>query len=312
MRLERTIAEEIEDEWWALWRRDPAATPFQSPAWLIPWRRHFSDGDDVVLALRGESGRLLALLPFFRLEGRLLLWGAGTSDWLGGLFDPSLDPQALSHALASLSEPLDLFQLPEVSPLLAAPLPAGWSERRGFSAPCVLLALPASPGKSMRQNLRTCRRRVEKAGGVIARGDAACLDALAELHTRRWRQGGEAGIFADPRMLAWQREALPALEAAGLLRLHVLRIEGRIAAALYLLAARDRAYYYIGGFDPAHAGLSVGTVLLGHAIAEAEREGLRSFDFLRGSETYKYRWGAADRPSHARYLSPPAYADRRI
>ena len=28
-----------------LWRRAPAATPFQSPAWLIPWWRHFGSGE---------------------------------------------------------------------------------------------------------------------------------------------------------------------------------------------------------------------------------------------------------------------------
>jgi CelD/BcsL family acetyltransferase involved in cellulose biosynthesis len=39
-------------------------------------------------------------------------------------------------------------------------------------------------------------------------------------------------------------------------------------------------------------------------------EGLKEFDFLRGREDYKYRWGAIDRPSYARRLWPrtPAQA----
>src|SRR4051794_35890653 len=34
----------LEPAWWALWRRSPAATPFESPAWLMAWWRHFSPG----------------------------------------------------------------------------------------------------------------------------------------------------------------------------------------------------------------------------------------------------------------------------
>src|SRR3954467_7238622 len=31
-------------QWWALWDRCPSATPFQSPAWLLPWWRAFQPG----------------------------------------------------------------------------------------------------------------------------------------------------------------------------------------------------------------------------------------------------------------------------
>ncbi|MDB5512047.1 MAG: family N-acetyltransferase [Enterovirga sp.] len=27
----------LEAAWWALWRRCPGASPFTSPAWLLPW-----------------------------------------------------------------------------------------------------------------------------------------------------------------------------------------------------------------------------------------------------------------------------------
>ena len=46
--------------------------------------------------------------------------------------------------------------------------------------------------------------------------------------------------------------------------------------------------------------------MIGHAIAAARAEGLRSFDFLRGGEAYKYAWGAVDEPAAGRRLSPPS------
>jgi CelD/BcsL family acetyltransferase involved in cellulose biosynthesis len=58
-----------------------------------------------------------------------------------------------------------------------------------------------------------------------------------------------------------------------------------------------RCYYYIGGFDPRFAALGPGTLLIAHAIEQARLEGAAAFDFLRGAEPYKYRWGAASRPT---------------
>ncbi|WP_230530903.1 GNAT family N-acetyltransferase [Microvirga roseola] len=295
----------LEEEWWDLWHRDPAASAFQSPAWLVPWRGQFSEGESRILALR-DQGRLMGLLPLFRREGRLLPWGAGTSDRLDGIFDPELELAQVSRGLAELGEPLDLFQLRSGSLLLEAKLPDGWTETRGHSEPCVEMTLPAELPRNMAQNLRYYRRRADRTGIAEAeRAGPDILDELVELHTRRWLSREEPGVLADPRVLAWHREALPALQAAGLLRLYALRLHGRIVAALYVLLSKQRACYYIGGFDPDFERLGLGTVLVGHAIAEAEREEGRVFDFLRGQEPYKYRWGAADTPTFARILHPP-------
>jgi CelD/BcsL family acetyltransferase involved in cellulose biosynthesis len=78
-------------------------------------------------------------------------------------------------------------------------------------------------------------------------------------------------------------------------RFYVLHLAGTVAAIYYGFIHGDRAYAYLGGFDPAFAFESPGTVLLDHAIREAAREGAREFHFLRGREAYKYQWGAADR-----------------
>ena len=226
----------LDAEWWELWRRDPQATPFQSPAWLIPWRRHFDDGEDCILTVR-RDGALTALLPLFRAEGRYLLWGSGTSDWLDGVFDPSLDAGELTDALSQLDAPLDLFQIRAGSPLLAAPAPAGWRDERRESAPCVRAALPTAPGKKLRQNINYSRRRAERCGlGKPVRLSPECIDRLAELHARRWQERGEPGVFADPRVLDHHRDALPELEAAGLSRLYGLcRDDGEPMAVLYML-----------------------------------------------------------------------------
>ena len=70
------------------------------------------------------------------------------------------------------------------------------------------------------------------------------------------------------------------------------------------LAARGCLYCYLTGFDPEFAAISPGTLLLGHAIEQAMRDGARTCDLLRGRERYKYLWGGRDRPTFARTLRP--------
>lgn len=315
-------------EWWALWRADPRATPFQSPAWLVPWWRHRSGAPLLLLTVRtGRDGRLVGLLPLFRWDSphgpRLVPLGAGISDYLDGLFADGYGPAAAVAILARLAgDPADdaallLDQLRPESPLATAAAPPGWREQCRDACPCPVLELPAPPAdwtsalsRSMRQNLRTYRHRLDRVGRArFVRAEpgsvAAALDVLFELHAARWRERGEAGMLADAGVAAFHREAAPAMAEAGLLRLHLLLLDERPIAAAYGFAAKNATFYYLGGFAPELAALGPGTLVVGHMIAEAAAEGARTFDFLRGRELYKYRWGAADRPALCRMLSPP-------
>lgn len=62
------------------------------------------------------------------------------------------------------------------------------------------------------------------------------------------------------------------------------------------------SYAYPRGFDPALEQLSVGSLLVAEALAMAVSEGRRTFDFLRGGEPHKYRWGAVDHPTFRRLI----------
>ena len=112
-------------------------------------------------------------------------------------------------------------------------------------------------------------------------------------------------MLADDGVALFHALAMPRLCDRGLARLYALEIGDRIAGVYYGLQFGDRAYAYLGGFDPSFDSISPGTILIGHAIERAEGEGAREFDFLRGSESYKYRWGASDRSNRTRVLRPP-------
>jgi CelD/BcsL family acetyltransferase involved in cellulose biosynthesis len=87
-----------------------------------------------------------------------------------------------------------------------------------------------------------------------------------------------------------------------LLRLYALLINDRILAVYYGFLSKGRAYYYLSGFEPEFEKYSLGTLIVGHGIEETIREGANEFDFLRGQEAYKYKWGAQDRFNYRRQL----------
>ena len=319
-------------EWEALWRRAGSrTTPFQSPAWLLPWWRAFGTGRPRAAALRGDDGRLLGLLPLYLLaegdETKLLPIGVGVSDYLDVLLDPDAPPDAagrlLAAALAASPEATscDLLELPPGAALRDAPAPPGWrDEGTRPAAPCPVLALP--PGAALpdvlsrkrRAALRNARNRAEAAGGFAVRTAAsdtieACLDALFALHRARWAARGEpGGVLADPRVPTMHRDAAPALLALGALRLQVLCLGGIPAAAHCALVGGGRVLLYLSGFDTSRARESPGAILLGELIHWAMVEGVRELHFLRGDEDYKYAWGAVDRFNASRRLSPPGRA----
>ncbi|WAL74991.1 GNAT family N-acetyltransferase [Kitasatospora sp. YST-16] len=73
------------------------------------------------------------------------------------------------------------------------------------------------------------------------------------------------------------------------------RCRGEVVGVLYGFRWADRFAYYQTGWDPRFAADSLGTALVDAAVRNCAAEGVRTFDFLRGAEPYKYRFGAVDR-----------------
>ena len=301
-------------EWAALHAATPDATPFQSPGWLLPWWRHFGTGMPRVAVAR-QAGVLSGVLPMYVLDEpgvrKLLPIGAGTTDYLDALGGPA---EALLRAVLARTREdrvdwCDLIEVPPGSALRDA-APPGWDAEWGASSPCPvrMLADPVPPGTL--RKLRMNRNRAGRQGGWTIEDAtpttvAPLLDDLIGLHQARWLAQGEPGALASPPVLAFHREAAPALLQAGLLRLQALRIGGAVAASCYaLLAGRDRILFYLSGFDEAHAFVSPGTLLLAEMLERAAQEGRREAHFLRGREAYKYAWGGVDRLNSACRFRP--------
>ena len=312
--------EALRPEWHKLWLLDPRAKPFQRPEWLLSWWHHF--GQPILYVIRFLRGSLLTgILPLYvyvdpvHQESQLLLIGAGTSDYLDGIFSPVCTSADILHGLASLAEETTwdvayLSQLLPTSPLYQALADRDATLFHRFSAeacsrcPASLIAdLP----KKVRADVRYFRNSAISRGKLhLHLADAiswpSAFDRLAQQHSTRWNEVGMPGVLVDPRVLAWHREAIPLLLAADAVRLYTLSLEDVPVATLYALIdppdRKDRTgYFYLIGHSQAHADLKTGTLLTAMATEHAALEGVQIIDMLRGNETYKNFWHVKEVPT---------------
>jgi CelD/BcsL family acetyltransferase involved in cellulose biosynthesis len=83
--------------------------------------------------------------------------------------------------------------------------------------------------------------------------------------------------------------------AGGWLQLAFLKV-GDVRAAGYMNFDYDgRLWGYNAGFNNAYASLSPGWLIMAELVRWCAEHGRTVFDFMRGGEEYKYRFGAVDR-----------------
>jgi CelD/BcsL family acetyltransferase involved in cellulose biosynthesis len=309
--------ESFRPEWERLWSEDPNATPFQHPAWLVPWWHCFGQDEAKAVVLR-RDGRPVAFLPFYIYpepdsgKHRLLMIGASTTDYLDGNFAPECAVEDVSEAIHFLREHdgWDTMNVTQVRPhslLAQALLPTSARKFHGERCWRIPVArVPDLPAK-LRRNVMYYRNRAERRGTLDFRmADASSwrdyFAALTEQHTAHWRERGSDGVLASPRVQAWHREAIPQLLKSGLLRLCALHLDGVVIAVAYSLidgAARPHRaqYFYLHTYSPNHAELRPGTLLLAFAMERAADEGIEAIDLLRGDEAYKQLWPSEPVPT---------------
>jgi CelD/BcsL family acetyltransferase involved in cellulose biosynthesis len=156
----------------------------------------------------------------------------------------------------------------------------------------------ASLSKKDRHELRRKLRRLFGSGGDVdftllsdQRGVIGAMDTFLELHTGSRMDKTD---FMTDGMASFFRRMASALAAQGLVRLFMLQINARPAAAVLCFDAGSCLYLYNSGYDPAYSGLSVGLLSKALCLRWAIENGKQTLDFLRGNEPYKYDLGARD------------------
>jgi CelD/BcsL family acetyltransferase involved in cellulose biosynthesis len=314
-------------EWQAVFDRSGVRSPFLSPAFLLPWAGAYAGGRAVRIARWEREGEACGFLFLCARgdggPGWELMGGHDVSDILDALVvsgqEAAFWDETLGEADGLLSEGSLLLQcLVAGTPtldLLALRCPAfGLSlsveeiERSPYlTLPSTFEAYVEGLDKKARHELRRkMRRAAETLPDHVLRicrepGDvAAAIPSFLELHRR---SHPDKAVFMSEGMARFFREIALRWAEAGALRLAFLSCCGSDVAAAFQVVAGDRMLLYNSGYDPSRRDANPGLVLNARCIEAAIDEGFREYDFLRGTERYKYDLGGVDRAVYRATIS---------
>lgn len=315
----------LEPTWRQLFDRNREHSVFLCWEWMSNWWGHFGGSREFRVLCAFEEGAPRFIAPFQVETGRIFgrpylsIWsclGANSvacSDHLGFLRDPSVDEADCGHLMDeiwSCGGDRAVFRLTDLQAedsVLAGIL--AWGQAKGLciaAAPdtlCPLRELPPSWDEFMarlsgnfRGQIRKSWRQVQARFHVEQISEPEplrlAMRELVRLNAQRMAETGRHSSLTTPPMVSFLESVAVAMTAAGKGWFDVIRHESGLVGAAFHLVEGSTVYYYQGGFDPQYASYRPSTVLFAQAMKRAIENGFRYFDFLRGDEPYKYRWGA--------------------
>ncbi|TKJ31600.1 MAG: hypothetical protein CEE40_00850 [Chloroflexi bacterium B3_Chlor] len=311
----------LEGEWNRLLKRSRADTLFSTWQWQTIWWDCFGQDAQLSIVTVREAGELIGLAPFYALpsseSGRTmrLVGGVEVSDYLDIIVArgrEDLAYAALWHCLTDDHsypwEVLDLHNVPASSPTLTvlsglARKTQGIEVSAEVEEVCPVINLPSTWERYLsllnKKQRHEVRRKIRKAKREASARwyyaqDERSLHAEVEDFIRLHQKSDRGKMaFMDRRKQAFFHSIARAALEHGWLKLAFLVINEVKVAAAFCFDYDEVILVYNSGYDPQlYSSLSTGIVLLACCIRDAIEEGRKTFDFLRGEEEYKYRFGA--------------------
>jgi CelD/BcsL family acetyltransferase involved in cellulose biosynthesis len=281
------------------------ASYFQTPDWIVSWWETIGQRPQGSAALVWDEGDLIGLFPLARVREPVTT----RIPWRVGITTNAGTGIGTDHAVWLVkdgAEDLIIEWVTSQSGLLLRGLGISLGERIGGRLievqRCPRLEideLSSRMSSKLAKTLRNARRRLAdedvsfiwKPPGEVQKAD---LEDLFGLHASRRAEVGDASIFEDPMRRAFHEGLLDHADSTGGTATLVAARGDEVVGVLYGFVWQKTFAYYQIGWKPDLHRLSLGSVLVLEAIKAAASHGLEYFDFLRGPETYKYRFGAVD------------------
>ncbi len=293
-------------------------SPFQTHTYQQAWWDNLGRGELVSVVV--NDGADLAGIAVFLLEDGVLQFNASKeeTDYLDILVQPDQAEAVWSAVIDCLCtaeacpawHTLDCWNIPAQSesrtilPRLAQNRGFSLSEERAEVCPVIPLNgsfddYLAGINKKQRGEIRRKIKKAAAAGVEIEVIDSESdLDQAIDdfLHLLQCSTADKKSWLEEfpTRERVFRTVAKASLEA-GTLLLMFTKLEGERISALFNFIYDGRVWVYNSGNDISkHRNLSLGWVLTAHAIMQGIERDCHTFDFLRGDEQYKYRFGGQD------------------
>jgi CelD/BcsL family acetyltransferase involved in cellulose biosynthesis len=283
--------------WRMLFASSIGRSPFTSYDWYQALCKNVLQRDPSVILVSCDE-HPVALLPAEVQDSTLqMIQDERISDCTDILIEPGYEDMVIA-ALTSYVEDhdldLDLFPLSPTS-MIAERMPA-FLDGSVLSdhEVCPFLSLPASwdgylltlPGK-LRHELR---RKMKRAANIQLHDLGG--DRLGLFFELMARSDVKKQQFLTDNIRFFFNDIAASFERQGWLRMCYASLDNEPVAALFSFHLGARVFLYNSGYDPRYTSFAPGIVIIALDIQRAIQEGFVYYDFLRGQEDYKLRFGA--------------------
>ena len=323
--LHKDFSEINSQEWNDLLSGSITDTPFLRYEYQSVWWEYRGGGEwlfqnaHLVLVTAREDEKLIGIAPLFisEYDGRsalLLIGSIEISDYLdlivrmedharfvAGLLD------FLALSLPDSWSGLDWYNLPDSSPTLAAlkaeSAQRGWTHLEEMYRPTPRIALNGSfdeylsrVEKKQRHEIKRKMRRAEASERGVRWYISDLDDVESEIDSflgLMEHDEDKAGFLHDA-MREQMKAIIHTAHKNGWLWLAFLEADGQRIAANLNFDYNNKLWGYNAGVNRDFMDISPGWVLLGYVLQWACENNRSEFDFMRGDEDYKYRFGAVN------------------
>lgn len=295
-------------------------TPFLTWQWQKLWWNSWHHNRHLrIITVSEESGKLCGLAPLYAEEKEdkqvlMLLGSTDVCDYLDCIILQGEEERfyrtLLSHLVSSSRKPvtLHLNSLQQHSPAIS--FFAAVSHREGYpvevnredTAPALDLPFTVESylstlTKKDRHEVRRKKRRAEKEGTVTFHKivqPSQVMEIFPRFITLFRKTARNKDAFLTPEREQFFLSVAEEFSRREWLELFVLSFDKKEVAYLLSFHYNDTLYLYNAAYDPGYSSLSPGIVAITYCLEDTISRGIQRFDFLRGDETYKYRFGAHD------------------
>ncbi len=318
--LHKDFSEIDSQTWNDLLKESISDVPFLRYEYQRAWWEHRGGGEwqdaQLILISAREDEKLIGIAPLFIAEyenqpALLLIGSIEISDYLDVIVRADDHPRFISGLLDFIAAEnfpnLDWYNLPDSSATLAAlqfeSAKRNWSYSAETYRPTPRIKLSgdfeeylARIEKKQRHEIRRKTRRAEESGrGVRWRiSDMKDVESEIDAFLHLMEQDANKASFLKEPMREQMRAIIRAAHENGWLWLAFLEADGQRIAAALNFDYGAKLWGYNAGVDRRFMDLSPGWVLLSHVLQWCCENNRVEFDFMRGDEEYKYRFGAVN------------------
>ena len=283
---------------------------FVLPSWLKVWWKNFNDGAKLYLLSVRQQDQIIGIAPFQRKGKTVQFIGdVNVCDQLDCVVAPENSTEFYRILINYLKQDgvkkLDLRPIRPDSSVFTTLLPAAEKEGCRISNKHIdtsfEVKLPNTwddylfilSGKE-RHETRRKLRRLNEAGQIKSRLVDETSSLLQEMETflTLFRSNrSDKARFMNDQMVSYFMDLAHALAEIKILKLYFLEIDDKPVAASMCFDYRSTMYLYNNGYDKHFSSLSVGLLSKVLSIKESIQSGIKTYDFLNGTEIYKQRLG---------------------